>query len=72
MEAIDAPSQAKAGGHCAIVTQVDGEMKVWFVCPCSDNLSLCPGIKLLLTALGWNSMTKLILWSHMISLVITF
>lgn len=44
VEAIDAPGQAKAGGRCAIVTQVGGKMKVLFdafVRPHFGDLSLC-------------------------------
>lgn len=44
VEAIDTPYQSRAGGHTAIVTQVDREMKVLFdvfVRPCYGDLSLC-------------------------------
>ena len=44
VEAINIPYQAKAGGRCAIVTQVNGEMKVLFdkfVCPVCGDLSMC-------------------------------
>ena len=44
VEPVDACGQAKAGGRCAIVAQVNGEMKVLFdkfVIPVGGDLSMC-------------------------------
>ena len=44
VEPVDASLQAKAGGRCSIVAEVNGEMKVLFdkfVIPVDGDLSIC-------------------------------